>query len=107
LYEHASVFAMPSIQENFGHVFLEAMAYKTPCIGTTVDAMPEIIEEGKTGFLVPPNDYKQLADRLILLLEDENLMRKMGEQGRERFKRYFTWDLVINRMNKQFEKTFG
>ena len=104
LYKDASIFAMPSIQENFGHVFLEAMAYKTPCIGTTVDAMPEIIEDSRTGFLIPPNDYKQLADKLILLLEDENLLRKMGEEGRKRVEKCFTWDLVVERMTKQFER---
>jgi glycosyltransferase involved in cell wall biosynthesis len=104
LYKDASIFVMPSIQENFGHVFLEAMAYKTPCIGTTVDAMPEIIEEGKTGFLVPPNDYKQLSDRLILILEDENMMKQMGEQGRKRVEKYFTWDLVVDRMTKEFHR---
>lgn len=106
LYEHGSVFAMPSICEPFGIVFLEAMAYKTPCIGSTADAMPEIIEEGKTGFLVPPSDYKQLADKFILLLEDENLMKKMGEQGRRRVEKYFTWGLVVDRMTKQFEKIY-
>ena len=106
LYKDASVFAMPSIQENFGHVFLEAMAYKTPCIGSTSCGIPEIIEEDRTGFLVPPNDYKQLADKLILLLEDENLMKKMGEQGRKRVEKYFTWDLVVDRMAEQLEKIF-
>lgn len=105
LYKDASIFAMPSIQENFGHVFLEAMAYKMPCIGTTVDAMPEIIEDGRTGFLAPPNDYKQLADKLVLLLEDENLMKRMGEEGRKRVEKYFTWDLVVDRMTEQFEKS--
>ncbi|MCW7080736.1 MAG: glycosyltransferase family 4 protein [Candidatus Methanospirare jalkutatii] len=104
LYENASIFAMPSICEPFGLVFLEAMAYKTPCIGTTVDAMPEIIENGKTGFLVPPNDHKELADKLILLLEDENLMKRMGESGRRRVEKYFTWDIVVDRMTKEFEK---
>ena len=104
LYEQASVFAMPSICETLGIVFFEAMAYKMPCIGSTADAMPEIIEDGKTGFLIPPNDYKQLADKLILLLEDENLMKKMGEQGRERMEKYFTWDLVVDRMTKEFKK---
>jgi len=103
-YKNASIFAMPSICEPFGIAFLEAMAYKTPCIGTTVDAMPEIIEDGKTGFLVPPNDYKQLADKLILLLEDENLMKKMGEEGRKRVEKCFTWDLVVDRMTKHFEE---
>lgn len=106
LYKDASIFAMPSIQENFGHVFLEAMTYKLPCVGTTVDAMPEIIEDGKSGFLAPPNDHKQLADNLILLLEDENLMKKMGEQGREIVKKHFTWDLVVDRMTELFGKIF-
>lgn len=104
LYEQASVFAMPSICETLGIVFFEAMAYKMPCIGSTADAMPEIIEDGKTGFLVPPNDYKQLADKLILLLGDENLMKKMGEQGRKRMEKYFTWDLVVERMTEEFKK---
>jgi glycosyltransferase involved in cell wall biosynthesis len=47
LYRNASIFVMPSIFEPFGHVFLEAIAYKTPCIGCGKDAMPEIIKEGK------------------------------------------------------------
>jgi len=83
------------------------MAYKTPCIGTTVDAMPEIIENGKTGFLVPPNDHKELADKLILLLEDENFMKRMGESGRRRVEKYFTWDIVVDRMTKEFERVLG
>ena len=106
LYKDASIFAMPSIQENFGHVFLEAMAYKTPCIGSTADAMPEIIEDGKTGLLAPPNDHKQLAEKLILLLEDETLMKRMGEHGRKRVEKHFTWDLVVDRMTEQFDEIF-
>ena len=104
LYRDASVFAMPSICEPFGLVFLEAKAYKMPCIGSTVDAMPEIIEDGKTGFLIPPNDYKQLADKLILLLEDESLLKKLGEEGRKRMEKCFTWDLVVDKMTKEFNK---
>ena len=57
-------------------------------------------------FLAPPNDYKQLADKLVLLLEDENLMKRMGEEGRKRVEKYFTWDLVVDRMTEQFEKVF-
>jgi len=103
LYTNASIFVMPSICDPFPNVFLEAMAYKNPCIGSTASGIPEIIKEGKTGFLVSPNNYKQLADKLILLLEDENLMKEMGEAGRKRVEKYFTWDLVVDRMTKQFE----
>jgi glycosyltransferase involved in cell wall biosynthesis len=107
LYEQASIFTMPSICETLGIVFFEAMAYKTPCIGSTVDAMPEIIEDGKTGLLTHPNDYKQLAEKLIVLLEDENVMKKMGEEGRKRMEKYFTWDLVVDRMTEEFKKILG
>jgi glycosyltransferase involved in cell wall biosynthesis len=104
LYKGASVFAMPSVCEPFGITFVEAMAYKLPCIGTTVDAMPEIIEDGTTGFLVEPNKHKQLAEKLILLLDDEDLMRQMGGAGQKRVKELFTWDRVVERMSAGFDK---
>lgn len=103
-YKDASILAMPSIMGGF-QTILEAMAYKCPCVGGS-STCSEIIEEGKTGFLVPPNDYKELANKIILLLEDENLMKKMGESGRDRVERYFTWDKVVDRMTEHFEKTF-
>ena len=99
-YEEASILAMPSIMGGF-QTILEAMAYKCPCIGGS-NTCSEIIEEGKTGFLVPPNNYKELANKIIVLLEDENMMKKMGEAGRERVERYFTWDKVVDRMTEQF-----
>ena len=102
-YQEASIFAMPSICDPFPNAFLEAMSYKNPCIGSIASGIPEIIKEEETGFLVLPNDYKQLADKLILLLEDENLMKRMGEQGRKRVEKHFTWDLVVDRMTEQFE----
>jgi len=104
LLEGASVFAMPSICEPWGLVFLEAMAYKLPCIGTNTDAMPEIIRDGHTGFIVPPNDHKALADRITTLLSDEELMRKMGERGYERVKSTFTWDQVVAKIEEHLQQ---
>jgi glycosyltransferase involved in cell wall biosynthesis len=95
---------MPSICEPWGIVFCEAMAYKLPCIGTNTDSMPEIIQEGQTGFIVPPNDHKALADRIITLLSDEELMRKMGEQGYQRVKRDFTWNRVAAKMEEHLQQ---
>jgi glycosyltransferase involved in cell wall biosynthesis len=101
-YENFSVVVMPTIMGGY-QTLLEGMAYKCPCIGGATTCS-DIIEEGIAGFLVPPNDYKELADKLILLLEDENLMKKMGDQGQARVKKYFTWDLVVDRMTKQFDQ---
>lgn len=104
LLEKASVFVMPSICEPWGLVFLEAMAHKLPCIGTSTDAMPEIIQEGQTGFLVPPGDHRTLADRIITLLSDEELMRRMGERGYERVRSNFTWDHVVAKMEQHLQQ---
>jgi glycosyltransferase involved in cell wall biosynthesis len=97
-FKQASIFVLPSLFEPFGIVFAEAFAYKNPCIGSNICAMPEIIEEGKGGFLISPNDYKILADRIITLLEDENLSKKMGSYGFEKVKNIFNWDIVVNKM---------
>lgn len=98
-YKKASVFVMPSLCEPFGLVFLEAMAYKLPCIGTNVDAMPEIIEDGKTGFLVPLNDINSLANKLINLLRDPALMNRIGTDAYSTLKLKFSWFNVANRID--------
>lgn len=98
LYRSASVFAMPSRCETWGDVFLEAMAYGLPCIGTTNDAMPEIIEHGRSGYVVAPDDVAELAECLERLLLDPGLCQAMGERGRERVLQTFTWEHVARRM---------
>lgn len=97
-FREASLFVLPSFFEPFGIVFAEAFAFKNPCIGTDLCAMPEIIEEGKGGFLVPSNDSKSLTDRMITLLKDETLSRKMGHYGFERVRNTFNWDAVVSKM---------
>jgi glycosyltransferase involved in cell wall biosynthesis len=92
LYGEASVFVLPSLFEPFGLVFLEAMAYKLPCIGTNICAMPEIIGDGECGFVVDPGNSEQLAKRLIELLTDGKVMREMGEKGYQKVKAEYTWD---------------
>ncbi len=100
-YENASVFALPSLCEAFGLAFLEAMAFSLPCIGTNRDAMPEIIEDGRTGFLVNPSDEVVLADRLIQLLEDGQMAARMGRAGYERVMSRFLWSHVAERMDRR------
>lgn len=93
-FEIASFYVMPSICEPFGLVFLEAMAYKNPCIGSTNNAMPEIIESGKTGYTAPPNSPKDLAGYMEALYSDEELRRQMGEAAFRRVKDKFTWEVT-------------
>jgi alpha-maltose-1-phosphate synthase len=93
-YRRATVFVLPSFREPFGLVFLEAMAHGLPCVGTNIEAIPEIIADGETGFIVPPGDDEMLAERLILLLKNPELRRRMGSAGRARQERQFTWQNV-------------
>jgi len=97
-YASADVFALPTRFEPFGVAFVEAMHFGLPCVGPRAWAVPEIIADGETGFTVPVGDVEALADRLRRLLEDRELSRTMGEAGRERARRLFTWPQVVGRM---------
>lgn len=98
IYERATAFVMPSVYEPFGIAFVEAMAHRLPCIGSTGGAIPELVSEGVTGFLVEPGDEDALVDRMLALADDPELARTMGEAGFERFRREFTWESVADRM---------
>lgn len=106
-YRRASVFVMPSLFEPFGIVFLEAMAYKLPCIGTNICAIPEIIDDGRTGFLVKPGDADKLADKLIYLLAHKEQARRMGERGRKKIERYYLWDHTARRIERHMRRILG
>ena len=104
LYRQASLFVLPTLREAFGLSFLEAMAHQLPCIGTNIQAIPEIIDNEKTGFTVPILDETKLAEKIILLLKDEKLMKKMGDEGYNKIKEYFNWNLVASRMLSEVER---
>jgi len=97
-YGSADVFCLPTRFEPFGIAFIEAMYFGLPCIGTDAWAVPEMITDGETGFTVPIDDVPALADRLLRLLRDRALARRMGEAGRLRAHQQFTWERVVQRM---------
>jgi len=97
-YQNSSVFVLPSLYEPFGISFLEAMAFKLPCIGTNNCAMPEIIDNEINGLLVEPNNVQQLADSIILLLKEENICKEFGTNGFKKYKNNFTWEIVSKKM---------
>jgi phosphatidylinositol alpha-1,6-mannosyltransferase len=79
LYAQSTVYVMPSRNEGFGFVFLEAMAQSTPAIGGTMDATPEVIEDGVTGFTVDPHSSDAVAEATATLLRDSTLRTQMGQ----------------------------
>lgn len=92
-YRRAGIFCLPSVQEGFGIVFLEAMAAGLPIVATTAAAVPEVVPHGQAGALVPPGDIPALADALAELLARPALRQTYGAFGREHVARY-AWDTV-------------
>jgi phosphatidyl-myo-inositol dimannoside synthase len=89
LYQRASVFAMPSRQEGFGLVYIEAMRHGLPCIGSTADAARCVVDD-TCGRLVPYGDAAAIAHAITSLLESPDLARRLGEGGRRRVERDFS-----------------
>jgi glycosyltransferase involved in cell wall biosynthesis len=87
-YQGASVFVMPSLIEAFGVVFLEAMASGIPVIGGDVGGTRELIRDGFNGFLVDPKNSQDLADKIMLIFQNEKIRQKLIQGGLETVKRY-------------------
>ncbi len=88
----AQVLVVPSSYEGYGIVYLEGMAFGLPAIGTAAGAASEIISDGETGFIVPPDDAKKLTDRLSMLANNRELLTRMSLMALERYRQQPTWD---------------
>ena len=85
----SDLFVLPSVNEGFGVVLLEAMAMRCPIVATNVGGVPEVVLDGETGILVPPGDPVPLARGIIQLLKDPSIALKMAECGYQRLKACF------------------
>ena len=95
------IVVFPSIfKENFSFAALEAMACRKPVIVTSVGGFPEMVEDGVTGFVIPPHNSEELAKKAVILLQNDTLAKNMGEAGRLRVEDFFT-------LEKMLEKTYA
>ncbi len=93
-----SVFASLSNNESFGVAVLEASSCEKPVVVSDVGGLPEVVEDGVTGIIVPPRDCQRAAAALERLIFNGDLREKMGKAGRERVRRLYNWDDNVQKM---------
>jgi glycosyltransferase involved in cell wall biosynthesis len=103
-YSRAGIFVFPSIwHEPFGIPVIEAMAAGLPVVATRAGALPEVVVDGETGILIERGDSDGLAAAISRLLADPHLRQRMGNAGRERVKRLFTWERSVTRLQELYD----
>jgi glycosyltransferase involved in cell wall biosynthesis len=98
------VFAMPSRVDSFGIVYLEAWAYGVPVIGCRAGGVPDVIDDGQDGLLVPYGDPASLASSIQTLLADPDRRRAMGQGGRAKVQARYTWDRIYRGLRAVYEE---
>ncbi len=108
-YAASDVFVLPSISrlEAFGLVVLEAMASAKPVIISNIPGVTELITDGEEGLHVEPMNARDLADKIKQILSDEDLRKKMGQTGRKKVEREFSWDKVTSQIEQVYEEVAG
>ena len=89
IYSALDILAFPTLKEAFGRAAVEAMACGVPVVASAVGGVPEIVEDGRTGFLVTPRNYEKIADALLKLMKNTKMSREMGKNGMSKVKKKF------------------
>jgi glycosyltransferase involved in cell wall biosynthesis len=103
LYEGADVVVLPSYTEGLPNVALEASAAGVPVVATAVGGTPEVVADGETGLLVPSGQPGPLAEAIHTILNDSDLAKRLGSQGRLRMEREYTFESQAKRYMALFE----
>lgn len=104
LYNKADMFVLPSLTESCPITLLEAMASGLPTISSNVGGIPEIIENNETGLLVPPKNSKELAEKILFLINNRKLARKLSFNGRKLVEKKFDSKIMAEKTKKFYEE---
>jgi len=102
-YQQCDIFCFPTLGEPFGKAIIEAMACAKPVIASNIGGPAEIIQNKKTGLLVPPAQPKILATKILELLDDENAMKKMGAEARKMVIEKYSWTKISERYHDLYK----
>ena len=103
-YRKADLLVLPSRHDPFPTVIREAMFFGLPCVATDIWAMAEMIQDGVTGYLVPPESPERLAQGMERILRDPVLQQSMGIAARKRAEQRFSWQAVGNALQTGIER---
>jgi glycosyltransferase involved in cell wall biosynthesis len=106
-YAKASVFCLPTRIEPFGIVFIESMLYRIPVVAPRLGALPDFVENNKSGRLVSPNNVDELAECLIDLLNDPEKCKRLGDAGYDAVKDRYSWDAVGARIKQNIAEVIS
>ena len=101
------LFTLPSIQEGFPMVILEALAAGKAVIASEVGAIPDVIRHGATGMLVPPGDADALADALCFLIEDKGARQRLGQSGHELVREVYDFERTVGQYDDLYQRVLG
>jgi glycosyltransferase involved in cell wall biosynthesis len=98
---------VPSLHEAQTLVIPQAFASGKPAIGSKVGGIPEMLQDGRNGFLIEPGNEEQLADRMLRLAADPGLARRFGQAGREFAERELSVDIKMQQLQESYRKTIA
>jgi glycosyltransferase involved in cell wall biosynthesis len=104
LFQKASIVVLPYVDGSQSGVVPMAYAFKKPVVATNVGSIPEVVNDGRTGYIVPPRDSVRLADAIIKLLENENLRKRFGENAYQMTKNELSWDNIAVKTIKVYKE---
>jgi len=102
-YQNCTIYCFPSLGEPFGKTIIEAMSCAKPVIATNQGGATEIIENNKTGILVPPANPKQLAQKILYLLQTPEKMKQLGENARKTAEKQYSWETIAEKYHKLYQ----
>lgn len=98
------IFVLTSNWEGLPNAIMEAMASGLPCVVTDVGGNGELVVDGETGYVVPPNDPATMAQKILCLFKNEKLRKEMGMAGRRRIEKDFSVDKMVSETKEIYEK---
>jgi len=99
----ADIFVLPSLSEGCPNAVLEASASGLSVIATKVGAVPELVENNKTGFVVTPKNVEELREKIQILIDDDELRKEMGRKARKYMEKNFSWKKTANKLDRFYK----